>query len=283
MTPKIELKQIRDLGQIIDDSIAFFKQNFKQLLRTYFTICGVFLIAGAIVSVFTSIQNIQHARLEESIFTWTYFLGIALDLLNFFILTITGLSFITIYHEKGKVAPSVDEVWAYFKFYFFRVAGSGFLLALGLGVSFLFCILPCIYFYPIFMLFFPIMIIENASLGYSFSRTFQLIKNNWWHTLGTLFVMGLVVAAVMLLCMIPILAIVAVVCYFVLVDFSQVYTVVFAVSIHLLQFLYLLPIISIALVYFSLNELKDDQNILERINMIGIAHTHTDELPSEEY
>ena len=46
MQMKVELSQIRTLGEIIDDSILFFKQNYKALLKSYFVICGFFWVAG---------------------------------------------------------------------------------------------------------------------------------------------------------------------------------------------------------------------------------------------
>jgi len=67
------------------------------------------------------------------------------------------------------------------------------------------------------------------------------------------------------------------------VNFANAYTIVSNVTIHLLQFLYLLPVIATALVYFSLTEQKDDLSLLQRIEMLGQHVPESDQSETEEY
>ena len=46
MIGKIEFKRRRDFGQVINDTFTFMRQNFKPLIKTYFTFCGLFVLAS---------------------------------------------------------------------------------------------------------------------------------------------------------------------------------------------------------------------------------------------
>ena len=128
MPAKVELVQIRRFGEIVDDSILFVKQNWKPLLRSYFSICGFFWVAGLILSVFNQTQIFALQENGESIYSVTYISTAVLNFLNIIFVILTGLCFVTLYKEKENQAPSVEEVWTYVKYYFFRVVGSSIAL-----------------------------------------------------------------------------------------------------------------------------------------------------------
>lgn len=285
MQQKIELKQIRTFNEIIDDSISFFKQNFKPLLRTVATICGFFIVAGLIIAIFSQIQTWQHVREGTSFFTVTYLINIVFHIMSHVVLVLTGLSFMALYHDNNKTAPTVTQVWSYVKYYALRVLGSALALTVLVCGETLFCILPGIYFGIVYMLVLPVMVFENGTLGYSLKTSFRLIKKNWWHVLGVVLVTGLIVTAIIFLVVIPAMLIVMLVQMITTVDILHVYNIVTVIAGEVSSFFYLIPIIAIALTYFSLNELYDDNNLMERINNLGRADASPDieDLPSEEY
>jgi hypothetical protein len=283
MQPKVELAQIRNTGEIVDDSILLFKQNWKPLLKTYFIICGFFWAAGLIIAVFNQTKTFQLQEQGESIYSITYFCTILFSFINYTFISLTALSFLTLYREKGNVAPTVEEVWGYVKYYLLRVFSSSVLLVALLAIGLVFCVLPGIYFMPVFSLITTIMVIENADLGYSFNQGFRLIKNNWWQTFGVMLVMGIIVFSAMILLIIPVTIIVAIILASINTNNAHIISMATVLTLHSLEFLYLLPTISIALVYFSLNEKKDDNGLLERINGLGKNNQEANNLPSEEY
>jgi hypothetical protein len=57
MQPKIELAKTRDFGEIINDTFLFMRQNFKPLLKYFFTFCGIFLAAGTVCSTLYQLKN----------------------------------------------------------------------------------------------------------------------------------------------------------------------------------------------------------------------------------
>jgi len=286
MQEKVELNKIRSFGEIIDDSILFFKQNWKPLLKSYFYICGFFWIASFIVTVLNQVNTLERAAQGESIFTPTYFLSLLFSYVSYTMTMLTVYSFISLYKEKGNHAPDVAEVWSFVKYYFFRVFSSCLVILICVVMGLFFCIVPGIYLWIAFSLFMPVMIVENATLSYAFSRCFQLIKNNWWFTLGLVFVSAIIVTTAMLSVGIPVGALAFGATFLTNVSGSHVYQYATIGVTHLLQFLYIYPYIVIGLTYFSFVEQKDEGTLLQRIMNLGEpANTDTTITPetTEEF
>src|SRR3978361_898585 len=125
MREKIELNQSREFGDIISDTFVIIKQNFKPLLKSYFAICGLFLVANILVSAFVNTN-----RTDASVFTLPGAVELIFSIISHTALALVTLSYLAIYKEKGNEAPEVLEVWGYFKYYFFRVFFTHILLSI---------------------------------------------------------------------------------------------------------------------------------------------------------
>jgi hypothetical protein len=294
---KIELAKSRDLGELISDSLTFIKQNFKPLFKAVITFCGLFILAGAATY---ALQQIKVIEMQRRIFNNqgfksfdTFFdrLGIeyALSMLfifiNYALMTTVVLSYMALYKQKGNVPPTNEEIWGHVKYYILRVLGSTFLLSILIILATIFCIIPGVYLYPIFGLVFPIMVMENASFTYAFNRSFTLIKDNWWTTFGTLFVMGLIMYMGYMIFAFPAIIITiinALTHGSKTAATSAPLTVVVAFIQQLGQLLYALPLVTLGLCYYSLNEIKEGSGLLDRINQFGTKGPDSN-LPAEEY
>jgi len=283
MQEKIELTKARAFGELIEDSIQFFKQNWKPLLRAYFIICGFFWLASLAVSLFDVNQTAQRVALGESRFGYTYFMAMGFSLISHVMIMLTVTCYIAVYKDKGNEPGGVDEVWSYVKYYFFRVAGSYIALLALICASALVFLVPGIYFAIVVSITIPIMVIENSTLGYAFSRSFVLMKNRWWQTLGIIIVSELIIVAAMFSVGIPVGLIVWGTTFLTNIKGSDIYLYATAVVSHLLQFLYMLPLITITLTYFSFNEQTDQGALFERIEMIGKNKPDTAGQLTEEY
>ena len=283
MQEKIELNKIRTLGGIIDDSIQFFKQNWRPLLRSYFTICGFFWVVSFVVAILNQVQTAQRLAMGESQFGATYFLAMFFDFVSGIVIILTVLSFIALYKEKQNEAPSTEEVWSYFKYYFFRIFGSYLALIVCIAAGFVCCIIPGFYLAVVFSIIFPIMVMENATFGYAFNRSFKLIKNRWWNVLGVIIVSEIIIVVAMFSVGIPVTLVVVTTKFLTNVNPETIGKYATVIVSHLLQFLYPIPLIAITLTYFSLNEEKDEGALYERINNIGKHDAGTNENLTEEY
>lgn len=293
MVNQLEFKKRRDFGQVINDTFTFMRQNFKPLIKTYFTFCGLFVLASmaAMLMQQYKVANIINASDNsgisdsygfKSLYNVEYFLSILFSLAGYASTTVAVLSYIAIYIQKGNKTPTIDEVWSYFKYYFFRVFGNSLLLLLMLGVSFLCCLVPGFWLFPFVAMMFPIMVIENGSLGYSFNRSFKIIKDNFWVTFGTLIVVWIIVYACMSMVVLPtsLLSMIGLFSHkgpHMNVTLAMITTVLQS----LCQVFTIIPIITITLVYFSLVEQKESTGLMERISNFGNAEKPIDTRPEE--
>lgn len=294
--PNIELSKNRDFGELITDTFAFLKQNFKPLLVMFFTFNGLFLLAMVVLNIlqYTNASSLQQDMMESRpVFTQSRFANFGLlsvvaglvAFLNYTLISTTVLSYMALYREKGNQPPSTSEVWGYIKYYFMRLLGSSFLLGILLVIGFVFCVIPGVYLYPIFGLVLPIIVMENASFGYAFNRSFKLINDNWWTVFGALFVIGIIMYTGFMVFSLPVIIITV-------INFFTHHSATTATSLPLYiiniflqtagQMVVIVPVVTSVLCYFKLVEIKESTGLLNRINTFGTGHNH-DDLPAEEY
>ncbi len=293
MVNQLEFKKRRDFGQVINDTFTFMRQNFKPLIKTYFTFCGLFVLASMaamlmqqykMVNIINTIGNGRNTTGIGfgSLYGIEYFLTILFSLATYASMSVAILSYIAIYVQKGNQTPTTDEVWGYFKYYFFRVFGNSLLLMLMLGVAFIFCLVPGFWLFPFVAMMFPIMVIENGSLGYSFNRSFKIIKDNFWVTFGTLLVIWIIVYACMSMVILP-TSLLNMVSMFSHKSphMSVTLSMITSVLQSLCQVFTIIPIITISLAYFSLVEQKENTGLMERISNFGSNEKPIDTRPEE--
>ncbi|MEO7215837.1 hypothetical protein [Mucilaginibacter sp.] len=295
MEPNIELAKPRDFGEIISDTFMFIRQNFKGLLKSFFIFCGFFLVAGALAMCIMQYKT-NYATTRQVAGVAAEFgnlselavsiIGVMVfALLSFTANLTTIICYVTLYKNKANTEPTTEEMWAYFKYYFLRVLGASIVIWLLLSVGYMVCLIPGIWLFPILGLIFPIMIIENASFGYAFSRAFKLISNNWWITAGAVFIVWLIAYCMMFFISLP-LSLVNVSSMLlrpqVMPTVSMGQIVLGSVLQQLMQVILVIPTVGICLCYFNLTESKDGTSLLNRIDKFGEQNTQPD-LPSEEY
>lgn len=291
MKQPIELRRLRDFGQIINDSFTFLKVNFKPLFRSLLSLCGILIIISTIATIaqYLNMSNVfavnRFTGGDFNSFSYVisaFLSAFALVLTQSFIHLVT-LCYISVYLQKNNTPPSLAEVWGYFRYYFFRVLGSGILVFLLLGIGFILCIIPGIYIMIPIYLVIPIIVMENASFGYALNKSFRLVKNNWWMVFGVIFIMGLIVGVASSIASIPITLITVGNRLLPLKGFRIPLIIIFSILRNVLLLAYVLPAIAISLCYFSLSEEKEGTGLLDRIETIGKKNESEPGLTTEEY
>ena len=283
MRQKVELNKVRNSEEIIDHSILFFKQNFKPLMKSYYSICGFFLVSGIIVSIFYQINLNQASTGRSFSFSSSFFLMMLFSFLNYLFIILTSFSFIALYKAKNNQPPNLEEVWSYVKFYFFRMLGSTLILGIGLIIGLFMCIVPGIYLWPIFSFIPAIMILENTSFNYGIQHAFTILKNNWGNLFGLLVLSFLLVMAAMFLLAIPVMIIGSVIVFLAGENQLAFMNIGFSISSYLAQFLLIFPSIVLSLFYYSLTEKEEGNDLLNRIKMLGTQPQQTQQSSEEEY
>lgn len=292
MQHPVEFKKVREFGEIISDTFLFIKQNFKPLMKTYVYLCGFFLIGGLLSSIASNVKIFEliDPEREAQVGNMGYFRNLSINYILVLVFNVLGyssfftavLGYIALYVRKGNVAPSVPEVWSYFKFYFFRVVGGGFLVAIFWMICMMLCLVPGIWVTPAMFIFFAIMIMENAGVGYSFNKCFKLVDNEWWITFATIIVIYVIYQGAVLFLQTPALIL------FWARDFTHIqhalgsgFAIILSVCQYLAQVFLIIPIVASAMIYFNLVERKESPGLLDRIDNFG--QTPVQNQMAEEY
>jgi len=278
MKDNIELGQTREFSDIISDTFVFLRQNFSPLVKSYFIICGPLLIAGIVISVLL----FPDERSAGS-FTVLEFVQAVFMLINYTLAVVTTLSYMVLYREKENQTPTLDEVWAYVRFYYFRALGSQLIIAIMLAAGMMFCFIPGIYLFPILSLIIVIIVMENTSFGYAIKKAFKIIKENWWLSFGVLLIMNLLIITAFLILTVPVDILLGGGHWLTGHQFNKAYSIVRSVVSYFDDVLYLVPTIALVLLYFTLIEVKEAQSLTNRIKNFGVHQAPSTDNTTEEY
>lgn len=285
MKPLIEFKKQRELGDILSDTFKFIRQEFKPFLKTIFVIAGPYLVlllvAMAIylyvVGDMFNINDLSDGALSLGIL----FLALAIFLISM-VLAYTfanaaALHYIRSYIENnGKV--NINEIKHDANQSFWRFIGLGITKWLVLIFATMLCFLPVIYFMVPMALVFSIMVFEKKDVSDSFSYSFTLIKGEYWMTLVTIIVVGIIVVISSYAFQLP-----ATIYSFIKmgtlvneIDIVDSYNFLDPIDVFLnllgtfFQFLLnLISIVAYAFIYFHLNEKKNFTGTYEKISALG--------------
>lgn len=287
MTDKtINFQQQRELGDIITDTFKFIRENFKLLSKVIFKVCGpVFLIILFALGYYSylgldTFQNPFFGLGETGSSTMLIFSAFILisSLLAFYVLLYaTVLHFIKSYVQNDGLV-SETEVYQGVKNDFGGMLGILILTTIMAAAGTLLCILPGIYLWVPLSIAPAIMVFSGQSVFDSISYTFKLIKDNWWTTFFTLFVIGILVYIIGMVFQLPLIFY-----YFfkALTGSTEVslanpsslidwVTTVINVIASLVQYLLTtIMIIATAFIYYNLDEKKNFTGSYKTISELG--------------
>lgn len=287
-TAPVQLREVRDFGQIITTTFQFLKQNRGPLFRAIATVClPIAIIAGFLMG--KSIGDIQGlafsmqrvndpdavlGNLLNGMLPMA--LGYILLILAFVSLTAIVNEYLRSYHLGEHQMISNGDLWkrtfGQLGVYF----GTGFLSMVLIVLGFLLCFLPGFYPLTIFALVFVCHAIERTGVTGSMARSNNLVKDRFWETLGLVIVIGIINSVIGYALMLPFTIAGAVIGIntltgmmdggsgypewygtFMAAQFS------FQMAVSMLTY----PIVSVALglKYFSLVEEKEGAGLRERI------------------
>lgn len=284
----IEFKKQRELGEILSDTFAFFRNEFKPFFNTFFKIVGPFLAAMVV-----------------SLVLYLYFAGDSLNLMVFDsdmnptnLLTTAVLGLVYILSLVAVYTMSQSTVLHYIKSYangrgtidvetirkevyesFWSFIGLGIMVGLSFAIGLMFCIIPGIYLYVPLSLAFCVLVYNRMGASDSYSYSFTLVKDEWWMTFATIFVVGIIVVIASYVFAIP-----TVIYQWLkmgifsgeidgegMIDMFKdpIYILLNVISTIAQFLLNLISIIAGVFIYFNLNEKKNFTGTYERIDSLG--------------
>ena len=282
----IEFKKQRELGDIITDTFKFLRQNFKPLFKAIFKITGpVFVILLFAIGYYSylGMDILQNPFFgdNEDVDVEMYFIALFIlfsSLLAFYVLLYgTVLNYIKSYIRNSGVVDNT-EVFQGVKNDFGSMLAimivSGIITIFGL----LLCVLPGIYVWVPLSLAPAMLVFARTSIADSISYAFSLIKDNWWSTFFTLFVLTLLVYLIGMIFQFPMMIYMFIKAFTIsqqgsaanpaeLIDWVYVF---FNVISSLFQYLLsVILIVASAFIYHHLDEKKNATGSYERISNLG--------------
>ncbi len=198
----IEFKRERELGEILSDTFAFLRDQFKPFIGVFFKIVGPYLLV-MMISLGLYLYFIGNS--------FSMMVGTSSEIPNILLMIPIGLlymaSLVTVYvmsqstvlhyiksYANGKGEIDIETIKSGVYDTFWRFIGLGFLVALSVGFGLMICLIPGIYLWVPLSLSFSIMVYNGMGASESFSYSFTLVRDYWWITFATLLVIVIIVA-----------------------------------------------------------------------------------------
>jgi len=277
----IQFKRQREIGDIITDTFKFIRENYKLLFSYILKTTGpFFLILVLAVGYYTySVAGSPFENFSGDIGSFIIsflILGVAL-MLFYSALYGTILHYIKNYiSNDGMVAEA--EVVAGVKKDFFKLLLLSFLSAILVIAGFIMLIIPGIYLVVPLSLGGAVLVFKNYSVSEAISYCFTLVKDHWWITFITLFIIGILVYIIGLVFQVPLIIYTVIKTLTAVQEGSLANPELFRdwlfISLQIfssiIQYLLsIITIIAIAFIYFNLNEHKHLTGTYETIEKLG--------------
>ncbi|WP_424989250.1 hypothetical protein [Flagellimonas sp.] len=284
----IEFKKQRELGEILSDSFVFIRNEFKPFFGTILKIVGPYILAMLIsmgfymytVGDIINLGNIGNA----SISTYSPFIMLlAVTAMLFSSIAAYVLAQGTVLHYiKSYIdhngATNYDEIRSGVYGSFWSLIGLGILVGLSVVVGIFFCIIPGIYLAVPLSISFAILVFLKKDAMESYQYSFTLIKENWWITFATLFVIYIIVAIASYAFSLP-----SIIYMWIKMGvfsgemdaenmnvFNDPIYLFLNILSSLVQFLMnIIFLVATSLIFFNLNEKKNFTGTFERIENLG--------------
>ncbi|KZS38757.1 hypothetical protein AWE51_14315 [Aquimarina aggregata] len=299
----IELKQRRDLGEIISTYFDFLKQNIKSFTNVFIAYNGIFifLLLGAsylmvtgFIGVFSSESGFGNSTETESNlliglgFILFFMVFIAVAALNYSLAS----SYIISYNKEKKIIDNRKDVWSIVinnlgRIILFILLLIVIYIAYSI-VNFIISIIPVLGFFASVVLSlgisswlgisFMVMLSENKSPGDALGEGWDLVKDNFWKCIGSNFVLGILVGILILLILTIPGFIVGIYTYHIVengFDFENsivakiIFTFGLCALLVVMAYSQSLSQLVNGVLYFSLHEEKYNIHTREKIDQIG--------------
>lgn len=283
----INFKRKRELGEIITDTFKFLRRNYKPIFRNLFKIVGIPFLIFVLATAFNANTSFGNDNLFNATDPFSAFDSMSV-IATTLLVYLTVFIFLTFLHaammsiiksyvdNEGQIIDSEVSATVKEKLGAIALVGIGKYILLIIG--FMLCFFPGVYISVPFFIMFPILIFENKKVGEVFSDCFDLIKDNWWISFASIFVLGLLWYVISMVFTLPSMIYIWVKMFTsmqegTMSDPSSMFdigTIILTVISSSLQYIsYLFMPIGAAFIYFNLNEQKNQTGTLEQIDRLG--------------
>ncbi|MBO0936548.1 hypothetical protein J2I47_08340 [Fibrella sp. HMF5335] len=277
----------RDFGEKINATFAFLIEQIKGLGVALLYIAGPVALIGGVITGYAQVGILGNAHtvntpeglvgFYSSLFSGGVLVGVLFQALGYLLTSLVTYCYIRLYIQQPDRNIEVSDVWAEVQ----QFIGSGLMLGVAslfiIGFAFVLLVLPGIYVTVALSLATSILVFERADVGKAISRSFSLISDNWWATLGLLMVMGIVASIIGMVFTLPAGIVTIMLGTSALKELSILSIILTAISSLGTSLLQALSATAAAFQYFNLVEEKEGNGLLSAIDSIGQTQTRSDE------
>lgn len=277
----IEFKKQRELGDIINITFKFIRENYKPLFQLIYKIVGPFFIllilAVAYYTYSVAGNPIEAITSGGSNFVISILLMLVAMLLFYAALYGTILHYIKNYISNSGQVNEADVKTGVQKD-FFNLILLSIISAILIIAGMMLFILPGIYLMVPLALAGTILVFKNYSVTEAISYSFTLIKDNWWITFVSLLVIWILVYFIGLVFQIPLIIYTVIKTLTMAQEGSMadpasysdwIFITLNVLSTVIQYLLSTISIIGLAFIYFNLNEHKNLTGTYETIDKLG--------------
>ena len=198
-----DVLQPRGLGDILSAAFEIYTENAAKLITIVAVIVVplellLHLITGVIFAAKKSTIAGTNITLITKRSASVGFLASAISVLILVVISSALQAAITRASAQSTVGDPVD-VGASYQFGFRKfgpVLVTSFVVALAVGIGFILLFVPGVFFMGMFAVAIPVVVIEGKGVGAALSRSWELVKGNFWHALGTVVVAFLIASVI---------------------------------------------------------------------------------------
>lgn len=221
MSDKLPLVKRRDLGDVIQDSIAFVSHRHTQVLwrSILLYVLPIYMVAGFFLGQFqidvkevtSAIEPheintidelidffLQIVEIFSHISPFHYYMATAFSLISTTLMMAFTYNFVAAYHQSSSGNVDADELRSHTFADVLWILGFQILLGLITGICFLFFFIPGIYVGVLLSILMVVAKIENLSFANAFARCSELMRNNWFSTAIVVIVVWLMIFVISL-------------------------------------------------------------------------------------
>ncbi len=283
--PLVQLKKIRDFGDVFNDSFSFMRQEFKPLGKAVLKYALPWLIVAAILGVFVNIKQQQitngllaagpSTNLSAVFGIYKYvFLAALINLMGMSALQCIIISYLKLYAQKGQGNLESGEVWNEARQYILPVIFISILVFFVVFIGFMLCIVPGIFLGVSLFAILYTYIIEEKNFADAFNRSIKLTSQNWWMTLGIILISIVLLYLIQIMFSIPAFIMGFRTLFFNItqqsaMNFSTGFYIVNSITTLASFLIYSILVIIMAFHYYSLVELKERPSLQDKIDNIS--------------
>jgi hypothetical protein len=196
-----EFYKEREFGEIISTPITFFAQEFKLIVKSLLLFVGPFILLEVILSHYLKLdfnQDILSLMTEGSNYNLNSLKGYGLlfsllQLLRSAMMYCLLGVYIKLYILSGRGTFGINDLWDGIKKFYLPVFVGNFVALIMIVIGVILILLPGLYIGVVMSILIPIIIFEDEGVGKAITRTFEVMKGNWWITFGAYVVMYILI------------------------------------------------------------------------------------------